>query len=96
MMITKGLFYDFFGGSKTSPTEAISEQKFDIHVKEDGKDYKIYGFIDKLFLYSQEQRAVIRDFKNLDLYKLLAFAITTVSTLLVSPLVTLVVEPLLS
>lgn len=64
MMITKGLFYDFFGGSKTSPTEAISEQKFDIHVKEDGKDYKIYGFIDKLFLYSQEKRAVIRDFKT--------------------------------
>ena len=64
MMIVKGLLYDFFGAKSKKPSESISEQEFDLHIQEDGKDYKIYGFIDKLFLYSSEKRAIIRDFKT--------------------------------
>tara|TARA_R110000824_G_scaffold91734_3_gene223032 strand:+ start:868 stop:1809 length:942 start_codon:yes stop_codon:yes gene_type:complete len=64
MMCVKGLLYDFFGADDADPKEAISEKSFDIEVDEDGKKYKIRGFIDKLFLYSKEKRAIIRDFKT--------------------------------
>jgi hypothetical protein len=64
MMCVKGLLYDFFGGDDSDPEEAISEKSFDIEVNEKGKKYKIRGFIDKLFLYSKEKRAIIRDFKT--------------------------------
>ena len=64
MMIMRGLLFDFFGDEEAKPTEAISEKEFNIEINEQGKKYKIRGFIDKLFLYSKEKRAVIRDFKT--------------------------------
>jgi hypothetical protein len=64
MMIVKGLLYDFFGDSKIKPTADISEKDFNLKINEDGKSYKIRGFIDKLFLYSNEKKALIRDFKT--------------------------------
>ncbi len=64
MMTVKGLLYDFFGASSTKPSLAISEQDFDLEIQEDGKNYRIRGFIDKLFLYDKKTRAVIRDFKT--------------------------------
>lgn len=64
MMIVKGLLYDFFGTKNKKPSKAISEQEFNIEVDEDGKSYKIRGFIDKLFLYDRNKRAIIRDFKT--------------------------------
>ena len=64
MMIMKGLIFDFFGDESSSPTEAISEKSFDLEIDEGGKKYKIRGFIDKLFLYSKEKKAIIRDFKT--------------------------------
>lgn len=61
-MTVKGLKYDFFGDTIKEPTEAISEKDFDIVVSEGEKQYRIKGFIDKLFLYNK--RAIIRDFKT--------------------------------
>ena len=61
-MALKGLKYDFFGGAKTKPKEAISEKDFDLVVEDGDKNYRIKGFIDKLFLYNKH--AVIRDFKT--------------------------------
>ena len=63
-MTLEGLNYDFFGESSGKPTEAISEKDFDIQVKEDGKNYRILGFIDKLFLFKKKKTALIRDFKT--------------------------------
>ena len=63
-MIINGLRYDFFGDRLGKPTEALSEQEFNITVEEDNKKYSIRGFIDKLFLYSRKKRAIIRDFKS--------------------------------
>lgn len=63
-MIMNGLHYDFFGDREGEPDEAISERAFDIFVDEDGKRYRIRGFIDKLFLYGKKKRALIRDFKT--------------------------------
>ena len=62
--ILNGLRYDFFGEELGKPTESISEKKFDISVDAEGKRYNILGFIDKLFLYAQKKRAIIRDFKT--------------------------------
>jgi hypothetical protein len=62
--IMNGLRYDFFGDELGKPTKAVSEERFDIKVDEDGKRYNILGFIDKLFLYSKKRRAIIRDFKT--------------------------------
>lgn len=63
-MTVEGLNYDFFGDKEGKPTEAISEKDFDISVNEDGKNYRILGFIDKLFLFKRKKTAVIRDFKT--------------------------------
>lgn len=63
-MTIEGLNYDFFGDKKGKPSEAISEKDFDIQVKEDGKNYRILGFIDKLFLFKRKKMAIIRDFKT--------------------------------
>lgn len=63
-MTLNGLKYDFFGDTVDKPTESISEKYFDIFVDEDGKKYRIKGFIDKLFLYGKKKRALIRDFKS--------------------------------
>ena len=63
-MIYNGLTYDFFGEDLGPPTKEYSEKDFDI-VKNDGKtQYKIRGFIDKLFLYKKQKFALIRDFKT--------------------------------
>ena len=63
-MIFNGLTYDFFGHDTGKPTKEYSEKDFDI-IKEDGKtQYKIRGFIDKLFLYKKQKLAIIRDFKT--------------------------------
>jgi hypothetical protein len=63
-MILNGLSYDFYGDKLGKPTEAISEKDFEIVVAEEGKSYKIKGFIDKLFLYKKKKYALIRDFKS--------------------------------
>lgn len=63
-MTVEGLNFDFFGDKDGKPTEAISEKDFDISVTEDGKNYRILGFIDKLFLFKRKKQAIIRDFKT--------------------------------
>lgn len=63
-MIIEGLNYDFFGEKIGKPTESISEKDFDIDVNEDGKNYRILGFIDKLFLFKRKKLALVRDFKT--------------------------------
>lgn len=63
-MIVTGLRFDFFGKDLQNPTEAFSEYEFDLHVKKGKKNYKIKGYIDKLFLYKKKNLAVIRDFKT--------------------------------
>tara|TARA_B100000287_G_scaffold56539_1_gene49667 strand:+ start:586 stop:1611 length:1026 start_codon:yes stop_codon:yes gene_type:complete len=63
-MIYNGLTYDFFGQDLGKPTKEYSEKDFDI-IKDDGSiQYKIRGFIDKLFLYKKQKFALIRDFKT--------------------------------
>lgn len=61
-MTMKGLKHDFFGDTIKKPKQAISEQDFDLTVTEGDKEYRIKGFIDKLFLY--DKHAIIRDFKT--------------------------------
>ncbi len=63
-MIMEGLNYDFFGNKYGKPTESISEKDFDIQTIIDGKNYRILGFIDKLFLFKNKKIALIRDFKT--------------------------------
>ena len=63
-MIMAGLHFDFFGGHKGKPSRSVSEESFDISVKEDNKYYRVRGFIDKLFLYKGNTEAIIRDFKS--------------------------------
>ena len=63
-MTMAGLDYDFFGSKRGKPTEEHSEYEFDLHIKDDEKDYCIKGFIDKLFLYKSKRSAIIRDFKT--------------------------------
>lgn len=65
-MTLNGLNYDFYGEVSGKPTESISEKDFEIVVSEaeSGKNYKIKGFIDKLFLYKKNKGALIRDFKS--------------------------------
>jgi hypothetical protein len=63
-MTLNGLMYDFLGSKIGKPTEAVSEQSFDIVVNNKSARYRIKGFIDKLFLYKKKQFALIRDFKT--------------------------------
>lgn len=63
-MVIAGLEYDFFGKDFGKPTESHSELAFDMTVSEGDKDYRIKGFIDKLFLYKKKCTALIRDFKT--------------------------------
>jgi hypothetical protein len=63
-MTLAGLHFDFFGGARGEPDQAISEQEFNITVDEGKKLYRMRGFIDKLFLYEDSSLAVIRDFKS--------------------------------
>jgi hypothetical protein len=62
-MIFAGLNYDFFGESE-KPDEAHTEIDFDIDVEEEGKSYRVRGFVDKLFLLKKKSLAKIRDFKS--------------------------------
>lgn len=63
-MILAGLMFDFFGSGKNKPSKSFTELKFDINVDNGDKQYRILGFIDKLFLYKKESMAIIRDFKS--------------------------------
>ena len=64
-MTMAGLHFDFFGYNQNgNPDQSISEQSFDLTVDESGKLYRLRGFIDKLFLYQQNNTALIRDFKS--------------------------------
>lgn len=63
-MTVEGLNFDFFGEEDKGLTQALSEEKFDLNVNENGKNYRILGFIDKLFLFKKEGRILIRDFKT--------------------------------
>ena len=63
-MIMAGLHFDFFGGRKGKPSKSVSEESFDLSVKENNKYYRVRGFIDKLFLYKGNSEAIIRDFKS--------------------------------
>jgi protein involved in ribonucleotide reduction len=61
-MTLNGLNYDFFGQEFGKLTESSSEKDFEFDVKDGDLDYKIKGFIDKLFIYGD--KAIIRDFKS--------------------------------
>lgn len=63
-MLIEGVNYDFFGQAEGEPTESFSELNFDIQKNEEGKKYRIMGFIDKLFLYKEQCKVKIRDFKS--------------------------------
>ena len=63
-MTVNGLAYDYFGKDLSKPTLSFSEKKFDISIDDNGKRYRINGFIDKLFLYKNKKAAIIRDFKT--------------------------------
>ena len=63
-MALAGLEHDFFGTKKGTLSESHSEYEFDLHVKDEERDYCIKGFIDKLFLYKKNKSAIIRDFKT--------------------------------
>lgn len=62
--IVNGLKYDFYGKDSEDLFKSFSEQTFEMEVNENDKNYYIYGFIDKLFLYDKGKRAVVRDFKT--------------------------------
>jgi len=64
LMVVAGLKYDFFGNEIGKPTHSFSELDFDISLDDKDKNYRIKGFIDKLFLYKKKQTALIRDFKT--------------------------------
>jgi hypothetical protein len=61
-MTLNGLNYDFFGEGHGNVTQQFSEKDFDFDVQKDNFNYKIKGFIDKLFIYGD--KAIIRDFKS--------------------------------
>jgi hypothetical protein len=61
-MTLNGLNYDFFGEEFGKITEEFSEKDFDFDVIDENLNYKIKGFIDKLFIYGD--KAIIRDFKS--------------------------------
>ena len=61
-MTLNGLNYDFFGNEIGTKTAEFSEKDFDFEIQEDGFNFKIKGFIDKLFIYGK--KALIRDFKS--------------------------------
>lgn len=63
-MIYKGLLYDFFGNEYGKPSRVIAEKDFEIEVSEGDINYKIKGFIDRLFIYDKKSFVLIRDFKT--------------------------------
>jgi len=62
VMTLNGLSYDFFGNEFGELTEEFSEKDFEFDVIDDDLNYRIKGFIDKLFIYGD--KAIIRDFKS--------------------------------
>lgn len=62
-MILEGLNYDFYGKKFGKPIKSFSEIDFQIEVDQGDKQYRILGFIDKLFLY-KDGAVLIRDFKS--------------------------------
>lgn len=62
-MALNGLTFDFYGDRNKKPTEVLTEKKFDLTINEGDLNYKVLGFIDKLFLYD-DGTALIRDFKT--------------------------------
>ena len=63
-MILAGLNHDFFGLSIGKPDQSFSEFDFCVEKDEGDIHYNVIGFIDKLFLYNNLGRAVVRDFKT--------------------------------
>jgi len=63
-MVFRGIVYDFFGKKLGQPTETISEKEFELDIQEGDVNYKVKGFIDRLFIYSKKGIALIRDFKT--------------------------------
>jgi hypothetical protein len=61
-MTLNGLNYDFFGQEFGKITQEFSEKDFEFDVVNEDLNYKIKGFIDKLFIYGD--KAIIRDFKS--------------------------------
>jgi hypothetical protein len=61
-MTLNGLNYDFFGQEFGKITQDFSEKDFEFDVVDKDLNYKIKGFIDKLFIYGN--KAIIRDFKS--------------------------------
>jgi hypothetical protein len=61
-MILNGLSYDFYGESMGKLKESVSEKDFDLNFEEKKINFKIKGFIDKLFI--NKDSALIRDFKS--------------------------------
>ena len=57
--ILNGLQHDFFGEKRGKPVLALTEKDFDFAAEE----YKIRGFIDRLFIY-KDGHALIRDYKS--------------------------------
>ena len=62
-MIMNGLNYDFFGQKNGSIKETFTEKDFDFDINENGLNFKIKGFIDRLFIYNDDS-ALIRDYKS--------------------------------
>lgn len=63
-MIVEGINCDFYGDSEVKPDVSLSEKDFDISVDDGTVNYRILGFIDKLFLFKKKSEALIRDFKT--------------------------------
>jgi hypothetical protein len=62
-MTLTALKYDFWGDSDKKPEQDLQERNFDITVDEDNKKYRIKGFIDRQFIYS-DKTSVVRDYKT--------------------------------
>ena len=62
-MTLNGLNYDFYGDAFGKINQALSEKEFEFDVNEENINYRIKGFIDKLFIFN-EDNAIVRDFKS--------------------------------
>lgn len=63
-MALNGLMYDFFGKQYGEPSQIISEKDFELTVEQEDIQYKVKGFIDKLYIYENISLVLIRDFKT--------------------------------
>lgn len=64
VMTLNGLMYDFFGKQYGEPSQIISEKDFELTVEQEDIQYKVKGFIDKLYIYKNISLVLIRDFKT--------------------------------